>query len=646
MRKWFTLLCAAVMAWGLMQAEETELLQNAGFETYEDQSTMFGNYSDFEGWERMGFSTQAEKNDVYEGAVALKLGATTMGGAYQTVEGLTDTYYADGSLFRIKIHYKVVGMTEKGEVSLDSYWEHATIDEGLKDHDAEVLQRVLSDTIQSEWQTLVIETTRPEQAKAFCLSFKTKAKCYVLLDSLSMIAVPSAPEGEPFIEVTPLKLKPVETTIGTTATFETLHIRQGYITGKTTFELSGYNHDQFRLSATEMPEGQDEIDLIITYAPTGPGTHTAIVNIDNWNHTALYQSVSLRGTCTDPSAQPMLTVTPSEPDTFEILEGKQQRQTLTLSSINCIDYVYARVEHVKGAAFTIDGSMFSKNSESTVTVTFTPVVAGTYQSTITFYSQDAEDVVVTLNGIGIEKTPETIDWQTDFVWDETNPLSVLDETFDDIKHNETLILRGWQNVAAVDARPWWGFDEEKTSPKRGTNRYAKATAYQYGKDSTGTWDMWLVTPALDYRNAPRQIFSFSVMGEYLAEEDNKAFFGVYYIDATGDEVYVQDLTAAFDIPSTADDNLTWRTFYMDLTPYTGTMADVFHMAFRYSGPNGAAGAVTYYVDNVSWGVYSPEGIETVSDESFAPRGRKILRDGRIIIMRNGQTFNLLGARVE
>jgi hypothetical protein len=290
--------------------------------------------------------------------------------------------------------------------------------------------------------------------------------------------------------------------------------------------------------------------------------------------------------------------------------------------------------------------MFSKNSESTVTVTFTPVVAGTYQSTITFYSQDAEDVVVTLNGIGIEKTPETIDWQTDFVWDETNPLSVLDETFDEIKHNETLILRGWQNVAAVDARPWWGFDEERTSPKRGTNRYAKATAYQYGKDSTGTWDMWLVTPVLDYRNAPRQIFSFSVMGEYLAEEDNKAFFGVYYIDATGDEVYVQDLTAAFDIPSTADDNLTWRTFYMDLTPYTGTMADVFHMAFRYSGPNGAAGAVTYYVDNVSWGVFSPEGIETVSDESFAPRGRKILRDGRILILRNGQTFDLLGARVE
>ena len=30
--------------------------------------------------------------------------------------------------------------------------------------------------------------------------------------------------------------------------------------------------------------------------------------------------------------------------------------------------------------------------------------------------------------------------------------------------------------------------------------------------------MWLVTPALDYQNAPVQVFAFSVMGEYLPEE--------------------------------------------------------------------------------------------------------------------------------
>ena len=45
----------------------------------------------------------------------------------------------------------------------------------------------------------------------------------------------------------------------------------------------------------------------------------------------------------------------------------------------------------------------------------------------------------------------------------------------------------------------------------------------------------------------------------------------------------------------------WRTFYLDLAPYSETVADVFFMAFRFVGPNGNEGAVTYYIDDVSWG---------------------------------------------
>ena len=61
-------------------------------------------------------------------------------------------------------------------------------------------------------------------------------------------------------------------------------------------------------------------------------------------------------------------------------------------------------------------------------------------------------MTITLNGTGIAKTPETIDWQTDFVWDDTNPLKLLNEPFDDIQHGETFVKSGWQNVAAVDHR--------------------------------------------------------------------------------------------------------------------------------------------------------------------------------------------------
>ena len=537
MKKIWAFVCAAMMTVpGMVRAEETELLQNAGFETYEDKrNAMFGDYTEFAGWDRTGFSTLSEKSDVYEGAVALKLGATTAGSVYQKIEGLTDAYYAADAPFRLTIHYKVVGMTSSGDVRLESYWEHTTSSDGLKNHDADKLQRVLSDTVQSEWQTLVIETTRPDKAKAFYLSFKTKAKCYVLLDSLSMVALPNTPSDEPFIEVTPLKVTPVSTTIGNTASFETIHIKQGNVTGTTTFELSGYNHDQFSLSATEMPEGQDETDLTITYAPTSAGTHTAILNIDNLNHTALYQSVSLRGRCTDPSA------------------------------------------------------------------------------------------------------PETIDWQTDFIWNDANPLTLLNEPFDAIAHGETFVKEGWQNVAAVDQRPWQGVDASTMESIDGNGKFVRASAYQYGVDSAATWETWLVTPALDYKNAASQIFTFSVMGMYLPESGIQAKFEVYFVDASDPAHVFFQAFEGLSIPQTADESGVWVPFQIHLENQAN-IPDAFHMAFRYTGPNGAAGAVTYYVDDVTWGVVS-EGIENTE---YRVQTQKVLRDGQIVIRRETKEFTVLG----
>ena len=268
---------------------------------------------------------------------------------------------------------------------------------------------------------------------------------------------------------------------------------------------------------------------------------------------------------------------------------------------------------------------------------------GDYKSTLTIYSEGAESVVVTLNGTATKASEETIDWQTQFVWDETTPLTRLDEHFDQVEHNKTLVLEGWQNVAAVDQRPWWGFDETKTNLFEGDGKYAKATAYQYGKAMTGEWEMWLVTPALDYKNATNKIFAFSVMGEYLPEEESETVFEVYYIDPAGEgEPFFQNLTESFAIPKISDENLTWFPFYVDLTPYAVTMADVFYMAFRYYGPNGGEGAVTYYVDDVSWGVYEPSGTEQVSAVS---QSKKILRDGKLIILHNGREYSPMGQEI-
>ena len=583
----------------LVVVTDDNLLLNSSFEEY--ACNFMG--CQFEDWTLPLGSATANSSDKLLDGNSIMLNPTSV--ATATIDQgvlLNDASYAAGTKFTLTLNYKILAMPEGGVLKMDCYWEAGAGGDAdaIKAHDADILTAELASG--TAWKHKVVTTSKPAKSAYLRVRVSVPKNAKVLFDAWALVKENAAPD-EPFIEVTPIKVSPVSTTIGNTATFETIHVKHGNVTSKTTFYIGGANADQFSLSATELPADQSEIDLIITYAPTGVGTHAASLIFDNAQHTTILPDmISLSGSCTDPESKPMLKVTPSELPAFEVLEGKQQKQTVTLSSINCTDYVYARVDHVQGAAFTVDGSMFSKNADVTVTITFAPMKAGAYQSTLTFYSEGAEDVVLTLNGTGQAKTPETIDWQTDFVWNESNPLSWMYEQFNDITHNETLVLEGWQNVAAVDQRPWWGFDASKTQVIEGDGKFAKASAYQFAQESTGNWEMWLVTPPLDFKNAASKLFTFSVMGQYLSDESSESALEIYYIDPSGEpKAYFQDLTESFDIPRTSDRNESWSTFYLDLAPYSKTVADVFHIAFRFVGPNGNEGAVTYYIDDVSWG---------------------------------------------
>ena len=582
----------------LIVITDDNLLLNSSFEEY-SCNAMFG--CSFDDWNLPLNTANANSGDKLDGNNSIQINPSMAATIDQGVL-LNDASYAAGTQFTLTLNYKILSMPEGESLKMDCYWEAAAGGDAdaIKAHDAAILTGDLENG--TAWKHKVVTTSKPAKSAYLRVRVSVPKNAKVLFDAWALVKEDAAP-GEPFIEVTPLKVSPVNTTLGNTATFETIHVKQGNVTSKTTFYIGGTDANQFSLSATELPADQTDIDLIITYAPTSAGTHTAALIFDNVQHTTILPDmISLSGTCTDPSAQAKLTVTPSEVPAFEVQEGKQQTQTVTLSSVNCTDYVYAHMDHVQGEGFTIDGTMFSKNTDVTVTITFAPKVAGSYQSTLTFYSEGAESVILTLNGTGTAKTPETIDWQTDFVWNESNPLSWMFEQFEDITHNETLILEGWQNVAAADQRPWWGFDASKTQIMEGDGKFAKASAYQFGKEPTGTWEMWLVTPPLDFKNAGSKIFAFSVMGQYLMDEGSESKLEIYYIDPLGEPTaYFQDLTESFDIPRTSDRSESWSTFYLDLAPYAETMADVFHMAFRFVGPNGNEGAVTYYIDDVSWG---------------------------------------------
>lgn len=637
MKKIFGIACALWLSIGLTQAQNN-LVANGSFEDY--SCNLFG--CSFDDWNMPLGSGTAEGSDKLDGNASLCLYPTSVTANLDQGVTLTDAVYAPGTLFALTIHYKVLSLPDNASISLDCYWEPSGGGdaEAMKLHDADVLQRPIATAVSSEWEELTVVTSKPASSAYFRVRVKVPKNAKVLFDAFDLEKTENT---EPFIHVTPATLSSVETTLGNSVNFATVHIEQGNVEGTTTFELSGYDPQMFSLSRTSLTADESECDLIITYTPTAAGTHTALLNIDNLSHTVLFQSIKLTGSCTDPSQQPAITVTPNPVPDFAAQAGKVQTQTITVSSVNCTDYVYLSVNHIQGAAFTIDATMLSKNTPREVEVRFAPNEEGTYQSTVTITSANAESVVLTLNGTAT-KGGDTPEWANEFVWDDSNPLTMMLEPFDNVSHNEPLAIEGWQNVAPADQRPWWGFDETQTSLFEGDGKYAKATAYQWAKPSTGLWEMWLVTPALDYKNTVHKIFAFSVMGQYLADEGNQAFLEIYYIDATDPtNVFKQDLTESFPLPSTSDDNEQWFSFYMDLSPYSQTMADVFHMAFRYEGPNGDEGAVTYYIDNVSWGL-QPEGIEQISQTPTANR-QKLLRDGQLIIVRDGVEYSAQGIRL-
>ena len=203
-----------------------------------------------------------------------------------------------------------------------------------------------------------------------------------------------------------------------------------------------------------------------------------------------------------------------------------------------------------------------------------------------------------VTGTAVAGSDTQKDWATEFAWDMQKPRVLLNERFDNVADNKTLLLDGWQNVVLQGDRPWWGFDD-KDAAGNVLEHCAKVTAYIYQEKDSVPWEMWLVTPALDYKNAKAKTFTLRVRGDYLSEGQS-AELGVYYIDATDpQDVFFQDL--GLGLPRTADESGEWVDIHINLEGQEETIADVFFMAFRFTGKSGQTGAATYLLDDVSWG---------------------------------------------
>lgn len=556
------------------------LLSNGDFETAQ-ANFLFG--ADFEDW-TFGAGIAIETADVYHGEKAFRTEEVKQTRSLQqTVELQTDV---TGQEFEMTIHYKVLSAA-KGDLFLNSAWNFRYAQEGTP-HDSLVLNQELP--LGDGWQTFTVKTTKPQDATGFLFSVGVKKGVKVIFDDFSFSRTENL---NPWYTVTPEYIAPARSNIGDDVLMATLTIRQGNLTEPVSLDLRGTGRDMFRLEKTQVTAAEETVKL--WYAPTKVGTHKAMLVTDCPQSLEYNKTFPLTGVASDSTLKPEIHIAPASLPQFTAKAGTQVRDSVVVTSLNCMeDLAVSILNDGNDAAFQISSSLIPRNMEAKTYITFSPRKAGEYSATIYWSSKNAQKQQLRITGVATEGDPEVKDYATAFVWDMSSPLALLNEHFDNIESNKTLKLDGWQNVVTAGTRPWWGYVDVNNDGEH----CAKATGYVWQGESAVVDSMWLVTPALDYKNAKNQVFTFRVRGDALTD-DMSAKLQLYFIDATDkNDVFFQDLEVA--MPDTKDQAGDWLDFQVNLTGQEN-IPDVFFMGFKFSGINGAEGAATYLIDDVSWG---------------------------------------------
>lgn len=589
MKKLFYLVCSLLFFVGSISAADN-LLADGGFE----QSTAGGFFgSTWDEWV-VNAVTAAETSDKLEGNQAMRFTEANMAGKVQQEVDLSTE--VEGQAFQVTIHYKVLSATYDEPVSWACLWDGNNYE--VQAHDEDKLNAVLPTG--EGWQTATVETTKPKGATSLHVRISYKKKTLLLLDDWSLTRVTSS---EPWLTITPETVAQVNANVGETKLAKEFTIRQGNLGGPVNLSLTGAGAAMFELNKTSVTAAEETVT--VNFKPTKTGVFTAYLLLDATKNPEVNPSmIKLTGAASDPTQKPEITINPTTLPDFTCAVGEQVSKTVTVSAINCISNIEIsfingkKPETTERYGFSINNNLMPANIQNGQSViTFAPTAVGEYTATVWWQTEGGQAQRIDLKGIATPGGTITPDWQTAFDWSSPVPTDLLIERFDDAKHNETLLKTGWQNVVLNGKRPWWSFD--KTNDSQQEEFYcAKATGYGSEAAEEKPWDMWLVTPPLKYSTAVNQVFTFRVRGDYLSDEMD-TILSLYYIDATDpSDIWMQPIECG--IPASADQSGEWVDIHVDLTGQE-YIPDTFYMAFRYIGPNGVEGAVTYYIDDVTWG---------------------------------------------
>lgn len=499
----------------------------------------------------------------------------------QTVEPVVTTL-ADLKANAKSLHAKLVKVanvtfTENAGETFNADMVNPTINDGTEEGRFNVFESIHGVTVPTEAVTIVGVST---SATAVVVGARTAD------DFIKEVT------GEPALNITDEVLfEGTAAPINVATEYVKLKVDAANLPSAVSIYITGTNGKMFSLSTEEIPAGTSTTDVIVTYTPTAVGKHTARINFESADMPELNNAFTINTVCIDPANPPTIIVEPMELPQFSAKVGEQQQQTLKVTTKGLPDYGKVKLMGEGEGAFLINNTMLMKEMEQTLTVTFKPKAEGTFTERLEFSALEAETFYVTITGTTTGGADPSDKEGDDLPLTAENPLTLLNENFDNITNNKPVSIEGWKNVAMEGKRAWWGSDAdgEKT---------AKVSAYdssvEIGKATP--CEMLLVTPPLDFVNSATKMFTFRVMGNLLTEGMTD-LLELCYIDLEGGEMNV--FPVELTMPNIPDLNNEWQEYHLNLEGQD--LADVFFMGFRFKSQLGRENSATYYIDDVTYG---------------------------------------------
>lgn len=367
----------------------------------------------------------------------------------------------------------------------------------------------------------------------------------------------------------------------------------------------------FTTDVTTLPAGNSTTTMNIFYEAKKIGEDKGQLYIMQGEN--VLAEIKVKGLAIDPANMPAITADKLEILDFDTEVGKGVERTVTINISGFPSSVDVKVKQDK-PGFTVNSSILYYSVKThKLRINFFPKEPGDYEAVITLSNEFVDTVEIKLRGkvTGEEDKPGVEGDQLPLVYD--NPVKLFNEHFDNVTHNKPLSIEGWKNVAALGQRAWWGYEFPDYDTKNAGEKTAKVTAYdsQMQPGTEEEFQMLLVAPPLNIKEAASKMFAFRVMGKYMVENmTEKLMLCTLSYDENG-------ALSAYPVegvvmPSIPDENEKWVDFQVDLTGLQ--LPDVAHVGFLFMGMRGPDHATTYFIDDVSFGRTDLPVITTSTEE--------------------------------